>query len=85
LEILEWLGANRGGAFTALYPKAHELDALIPVMAYVFNIRDSLGNLKDLKTAMRVVEGVKEEVKSRVQLYAACTLPLMLYGAKTTW
>jgi len=84
LETLKWLDENRGDAFTALYPKAHELDVLIPVMAYIFNIRKSLGDLNNEETVVKVVEGLREEIKSKIQLYVACMLRTVLYGARCT-
>jgi hypothetical protein len=53
-------------------------------MAYIFNIRKSLGDLNNEETVVKVVEGLREEIKSKIQLYVACMLRTVLYGARCT-
>lgn len=82
--LIDWLADNRGNAFIALHPKAHELDVLLPAMAYIYSIRESLGNLRDLDALKQILDDLRLEIQSRTELYASCCAWLVVYGAKLT-
>lgn len=85
LETIEWLGQNRGNAFSALAPFIEELNVLLPTLAQVATLRDHLGHLDDPSAAQFVFREISQDRKDKMHIYTSCCAWLILYGGKLTW
>ena len=82
--FLQFLRSKREEAFTQLYVVDSPLCWLLPTLAFLFDHRGLLADVRDPAKLEQLHAAVMEEWKERSHVYEQCTQPLAKYGGYLT-